>query len=408
MRRADDRRPGLAREARPGARRPRGRSPRRGGRSARPRAGASAGSPARARRRRARARPPRGGRPARPRARARPTAASASARGRRRRGRAERSPSSTFSRRGEERNETRLLPDERDPVPAERGPLRPVERRDRPTGDDDLARRPGARGRRAGAAASSSRCRTGRSPRTAAPARNDASTPSKTTCAAWPVPYCLPTPRSSATAIVRLRELGLLGWFLGGRRDLRGRLGSAGRRDDDRVALEPCGGTAADPGPAEQLLREPEPAALADDDRLVAARLRGLLAHAPVADVDDPVGDRARARVVQTITVVAPSSRTSSPDQLVDGRGVRRHRARPSARPQGGATGGVRARRRSRPAAARRRRARSGARPRRSARPTRSSSSSARVFRSRVVAPASARWSPTSSRAVSSSASARR
>ena len=62
---------------------------------------------------------------------------------------------------------------------------------------------------------------------------------------------------------------------------------------------EARGRVAVDPGRAEELLRQPQPAAAADDDRAVV-RAAGdvLVADAPVADVDDAVGPLRRGRVV--------------------------------------------------------------------------------------------------------------
>ncbi len=59
-------------------------------------------------------------------------------------------------------------------------------------------------------------------------------------------------------------------------------------RDDPRAVVNPGG--------AQHLLRNPEPAAGADDGRIELAGT--LLAHAAVADVDDPVRDLRRRRIV--------------------------------------------------------------------------------------------------------------
>ena len=58
----------------------------------------------------------------------------------------------------------------------------------------------------------------------------------------------------------------------------------------------------ADPGAQQQLLGQPQPAAAADDDRLLAPVLaagHALAAHAPVAHADDAVRDRGHGRVVR-------------------------------------------------------------------------------------------------------------
>src|SRR5215218_6514631 len=70
----------------------------------------------------------------------------------------------------------------------------------------------------------------------------------------------------------------------------------ARRADDDAVALQRGGGAVADPGALEELLRQQQPAAASDHDRAFA-RDR-LFADATVADVDIPVGDLGRRRVV--------------------------------------------------------------------------------------------------------------
>src|SRR6266542_2788162 len=55
---------------------------------------------------------------------------------------------------------------------------------------------------------------------------------------------------------------------------------------------------AANPGTAQELLGETEPASLADHDRLLADGASGLLAHTAVANPDDAVGDRRGLRIV--------------------------------------------------------------------------------------------------------------
>ena len=73
----------------------------------------------------------------------------------------------------------------------------------------------------------------------------------------------------------------------------------AGRDHDDAVALEPCRRPRSDPGAIEVLLRQTQPAAAADHDRAFAGLpAHRLFAHAPVANVDEPVCDRGRGRVM--------------------------------------------------------------------------------------------------------------
>ena len=75
---------------------------------------------------------------------------------------------------------------------------------------------------------------------------------------------------------------------------------AARRRDDDPLLVQLRGGTRRDPGAAQELLGQADPAAVADDDLLVVPGLpRGLRADAAVADVDDAVGDRRRLGVVR-------------------------------------------------------------------------------------------------------------
>ena len=62
----------------------------------------------------------------------------------------------------------------------------------------------------------------------------------------------------------------------------------------------------ADPGAQQQLLRQPQPAAAADDDRVaLLAVARPFLRDAPVADPHDAVGDRVDSGSWLTITVVS-------------------------------------------------------------------------------------------------------
>jgi hypothetical protein len=88
------------------------------------------------------------------------------------------------------------------------------------------------------------------------------------------------------------------------------------RRDDDPLVAEHGPGAASDPRAREELLREPDPAAPGDDQRLAVASLR-LLADAPVADADRPVRDSRRLDVVAHDDCRAPVLAREFPDQLV-------------------------------------------------------------------------------------------
>ena len=79
-----------------------------------------------------------------------------------------------------------------------------------------------------------------------------------------------------------------------------------------------------DPGAAEELLREPEPAAATDDDRLVAAVGQSrLLADAPVANADDPIRHSRRLGIVADEHRGRPRSAGQLGDRLVDEARVR-------------------------------------------------------------------------------------
>src|SRR6266571_8786762 len=66
---------------------------------------------------------------------------------------------------------------------------------------------------------------------------------------------------------------------------------------------------------AQQFLRQPEPAAPADDDRLVTDVSSRLFADAPVADPHDTVGDRRRLGIMAD----DHGSAMLRADQLADG-----------------------------------------------------------------------------------------
>ena len=77
-------------------------------------------------------------------------------------------------------------------------------------------------------------------------------------------------------------------------RDLPGRGG-----DDDGAVDKLCRRLRPDPGPEQEFLRQPEPAAASDDDRVTGLALAGpLLGDSAVADTHDAVGDVRRLRVV--------------------------------------------------------------------------------------------------------------
>src|SRR3954470_7147541 len=104
------------------------------------------------------------------------------------------------------------------------------------------------------------------------------------------------------------------------------RLGLSARLDDDGAVLEPRRGLRTDPGALEQLLRQPQPAPAADDDRVaVVAVPRPFLRDTPVADPDDAVGDPRRLRVVaddHRRAAVLPYELAEHVVHLVGGRGV--------------------------------------------------------------------------------------
>ncbi len=79
----------------------------------------------------------------------------------------------------------------------------------------------------------------------------------------------------------------------------------------------------ADARAPQELFGEPDPAAAADDDGLLAALLDGrLLAHAAVPHADDAVGDRRRLRVVADEHRRRARFTRKLPDQPVDLPGV--------------------------------------------------------------------------------------
>jgi hypothetical protein len=72
------------------------------------------------------------------------------------------------------------------------------------------------------------------------------------------------------------------------------------RREDDTAILEARSRAAVDAGARKVLLGQPEPAALAEHDRVLPAFAvtERLLRDAPVPDADDSVGDRRRRGIV--------------------------------------------------------------------------------------------------------------
>src|SRR5206468_5638914 len=118
-----------------------------------------------------------------------------------------------------------------------------------------------------------------------------------------------------------------VGWC--GRRRLRRfglRFGDVFRAlDQDRVLRQPRSCARAYSASAQQLVRHAEPAAARDDDLLAVGLRPGLLgADAAVADVDDAVGNRRRARIVADDDRGRALSSGELADQLVDDRGVLR------------------------------------------------------------------------------------
>src|SRR5919199_4861722 len=80
----------------------------------------------------------------------------------------------------------------------------------------------------------------------------------------------------------------------------------------------------ADAGAPKQLLRQPQPAAASDDDRLLADVAARLLADAAVADADDAVRDRRRLRIVADDHRRATLGADELPDRVVDEPGAGR------------------------------------------------------------------------------------
>ena len=182
------------------------------------------------------------------------------------------------------------------------------------------------------------------------------------------------------------------------------------RRNHDAAVLDPRARPCGDPADAQQLLRQPQPAAAREHDLLcVPALRRGLGADAPVADVDDAIRDRRGLRIVADDDRRQPLLARELADQRVRAARVRRvelagrlvgdQQPRPVRDRSGERNALLLATGELAPAALR-------LGP---PRPTRSSSSSARRSRSATApAPSSAGCSATSSRTVSSGASATR
>src|SRR5439155_25267170 len=90
--------------------------------------------------------------------------------------------------------------------------------------------------------------------------------------------------------------------------------------DDDARRAELRADTLPYPGTDEKLFGEPDPAAAADDQRLAPALARRLLAHASVADANDPVSDRRGFDVMTDEDRGAALLARKLTDQLVDAR----------------------------------------------------------------------------------------
>ena len=128
----------------------------------------------------------------------------------------------------------------------------------------------------------------------------------------------------------------------------------AGRRcDDEALVLQADRGSVGDPGRTQGALRQADPAAAADHDRvLAAARNEPLVADPSVTDVDDSIGVLDRGGIVtdekRRRSLLAHELR----DRARARRSPSRHRARRSARRRPGGAGDERAPRTPRSAAA--------------------------------------------------------
>src|SRR3989442_14624400 len=89
------------------------------------------------------------------------------------------------------------------------------------------------------------------------------------------------------------------------------------------MVLEPRDGPRLDPGAVEEFLREPQPAAPTDDDRLLAAFAGPFLADAPVANAHDAVRDQRGLGVVADDHGRAPLRTRQLRDRVVDEQRVR-------------------------------------------------------------------------------------
>ena len=95
--------------------------------------------------------------------------------------------------------------------------------------------------------------------------------------------------------------------------------------DDDLVPFDASARARDDPAAVQELLRQANPPATSDDDRLAFVAVPpGLGAHSPVAHVNDPVGDRGRGGIVAHDDRAGRLAADDLLDQAIHGRGVLR------------------------------------------------------------------------------------
>jgi diguanylate cyclase (GGDEF)-like protein len=208
----------------------------------------------------------------------------------------------------QERDERRLLGDEREPVPAERCAAGPVELVEPFAENEDLAR-----ARQVEAREQVQERRLARARR----AGDDGQPPGADRRAQAGQDGALACSLHEGSELDR----DAVGW--GGRsglRRLRLRLHGVFRAlDQHRVLRQPRPRSRADPAAAKELFRDAQPAAAREHDLLAVGLGLGLLgADPPVADVNDAVGDRRRARIVADDDRCRPPRAGELSDQLVD------------------------------------------------------------------------------------------
>ncbi len=104
-----------------------------------------------------------------------------------------------------------------------------------------------------------------------------------------------------------------------------GKVAVLARGGDEHARLRELSGRALpDAGPTQELVRQPDPAAAPDDNRLVSAGCdRSLARDTPVPDAHDTVRDRGRLRIVANDQRGRPMLARQLSDQLVDDRSIR-------------------------------------------------------------------------------------